>query len=87
MPESTQKRKTPWERRLENKIAALRKDIGQVAENVKDITSKRFKTRISIIMRKNEKEGEDTEPHEMLNKVKQKLLALAARLRRYHASC
>lgn len=72
--------KPAWERRLETKIAALRKDIGRLNQFVKENLSNRNQGNMNRIYN-NKQEAIDT-----LDYKTQKMQALAKRLRRYKKS-
>lgn len=80
----------PWERRLQTKIDALRRDIGQLTEYHRGVRSRKLKKRVEEIMSQTrihtQHEPANNSVHQCLDTLRQKLGALSGRLRRYKAS-
>lgn len=77
--------KPPWERRLENKIKFLRKDIGILTEAQRPQPSEKVK-RITQKLIRQHKTKDNPTATEILDNLKQKLAATSKRLRRYTKS-
>uniref|UniRef100_A0A6P7GJ68 Uncharacterized protein LOC114343090 n=1 Tax=Diabrotica virgifera virgifera TaxID=50390 RepID=A0A6P7GJ68_DIAVI len=86
----TGNRIAPWEKRLLGKIELLRRDIGQVTEYVRGVTSRKVIKRAEEIMRSTARHSrydpENNTCQQCLNTIRQKLSVYAGRLRRYKVS-